>query len=51
MKETPNNPKKVLSQIESVPEGRYPTETMVGEIFKRIPKRYLVTRKTIQHYR
>ena len=41
MKETPNNPKKVLSQIESVPEGRYPTETMVDEIFKRIPKRYL----------
>ena len=33
--------KTLFSEIESVPEGRYPTETMVEDIFKRIPSSIL----------
>ena len=40
-KPSPNNPMKIVRQIESVPEGRYPTETMVEDIFKRIPSSIL----------
>ena len=32
--------KTLFSEIESVPEGRYPTENMVEEIFKRVSKKY-----------
>ena len=44
IQESPNNPKKGPVLLESVPEGRYPTESMVDEIFKRVPRRFLEVR-------